>query len=311
MSAKVNETVLYFQMLPKLESVCRGLPTPLYYHASKSDQEESVLVLEDLSSKSFKTRPLSRGLDKAEACSALSALAKIHAASIIYEKRHLKSDLRQEFPFLMSQNETLDCFQHLVNRGVPLLTKFLQNKPEYKTIRSKLLEYASGDKISKIISRAFEPSPKLNSIVHCDFWINNLLFCGPDPPLCCIIDWQLVTYGKPAIDVALLLTTSLSHDLRKELASSEDDILVQTYWQELNSNMDRLVKGSSDEKLGKDKLDKVLVDYDISDLKDDLKQAKAMSALVMVGSVDLALGIPQREQRLLSTLDDYIKEGIL
>lgn len=255
-----------------------------------------MLVLEDLCAKGFTTESLTRGLSFAQASAALRALAKIHAASVLYKHKE-KVNIRAKFPYLLTPEQALSSFQSLVNRGLPLLIKFLQNKPEHKAIRVKLQDYLSTNKITDVIENAFKPSTKLNTLVHCDFWVNNLLFCGKDDDnyLCCIIDWQLVTYGSPAIDLALLLTTSLSPDVRHDFKTP----LLSVYWTEFKSHLSNF--GCPD----------LVMDYDLSDLTNELKRTEAMAALVMVGSVDLALGIPEREERVLSVLRDYFEQRIL
>ena len=273
------------------------MPIPICYHASHKETAESVLVLEDLSSKGFKIEALTRGLSLPQAASALRALAKIHAASVVYQSKE-KVDMRKKFPYLLSPEQALASFQSLVNRGLPLLVKFLQNKSEHKLVRDKLQEYQSENMVSNVIKKSFESSNKLNTLVHCDFWVNNLLFCGTDDdPLCCIIDWQLVTYGKPAIDLALLLTTSLNTDVRRDSRKT----LITTYWTEFKSHLAEMGRGD----------DQLVKDYELADLEVDLKSAEAMAALVMVGSVDLALGVPEREERVLSILRDYFQDKIL
>ena len=254
-----------------------------------------MLVLEDLTSRGFHTASLTQGLSLSQASIALRSIAKIHAASVAYAKKR-KIDFRKKFPYLLTVDQALASFKSLVSRGLPLLVKFLQNKPEHKTVRDKLQNYLLGDKIESVIRNAFEPSEKINCLVHCDFWVNNLLFKKKDDKeLCFLIDWQLVTYGSPAIDLALLFTTSLAADIRRDYRKT----LVTTYWTELKHHL--LELGAEE----------ALADCDVLDLEEDMKKTEAMAALVMVGSVDLALGVPQREDRVLNILKDFFEANIL
>lgn len=282
-------------MLPALESVCPGLPIPICYHASHKETAESVLVLEDMTSKGFTPEALTRGLSVTQASSAIRAIAKIHAASVVYTvKRNV--NMREKFPYLLTPEQALASFHSLVKRGLPLLIKFLQNKPEHKAIREKLQDYQDEEKISAVIQRAFKPSNKVNTLVHCDFWVNNLLFGGQDEEtMCCVIDWQLVTYGSPSIDLALLLTTSLTPDVRRDSRQA----LLSTYWTQFKSHLTDFGCDGS------------VKDYGMTELDEDVRKSEAMAGLVMVGSVDLALGVPEREDRVLSILKDYFEDSIL
>ena len=252
-------------------------------------------MLEDLTTREFRIESLTRGLSLSQATAAVRALAKIHAASIGYKTKN-KIDMRQKFPYLLTVDQALSSFQSLISRGLPLLIAFLQKKDEHKAIREKLQTYNNKNRIPIIIKRAFELSSKLNTLVHCDFWVNNLLFCSKgNETLCCIIDWQLVTYGSPAIDLALLMTTSLAPDIRRDYRK----VLITSYYTELKHHLADFGCGA------------IMEDYDIVDLEEDMKRTEAMAALVMVGSVDLALGIPKREERVLSMLADYFERNVL
>lgn len=176
------------------------------------------------------------------------------------------------------------------------MLKFLQKKNQHKAVREKLQKYQEGSKLADAIERAFQPSPKLNTLVHCDFWANNLLFAGEeDQMICCLIDWQLVTYGSPTIDLALLLCTSLTPDTRRDSRLS----LLSGYW----SDFSCIVRDGGGGSL--------IQNVTLADLEEDLKRAESMAALVMVGSVDLALGVPEREDRVLSILKDFFENNIL
>ncbi|KAF2366413.1 Protein of unknown function DUF227 [Trinorchestia longiramus] len=290
----MREIKFYTEVLPALETIIPDLPLPICYYASFSQKSESVLVLEDLTSKGFYTESLSKGLTMAQGIAAVRALAKIHAASLLYSAKH-NVDIRQKFPYLLSAAQASASFHSLVERGLPLLIKFLQRKSEHKTIRHMLQAYQEGSRMSDVIRKAFQPSAKLNTMVHCDFWANNLLFAGEDQILCCLIDFQLVTYGSPAIDLALLLSTSFTPDVRRDSRQT----LLSVYWSDF-STLVRERGGSG-----------LIKDCTLADLEEDMKTAEAMSALVMVGSVDLALGVPEREERVLCILRDYFEAKIL
>ncbi|KAA0200654.1 EcKinase 3 [Hyalella azteca] len=290
-----TENSFLLQVLPALEAIIPALPLPICYYASCSEKSESVLVLEDLTSKGFFTESLSKGLSLPQGIAAVKALAKVHAASFLYSAKN-NYDIRQKFPYLLTAAQASASFHSLVERGLPLLIKFLQKKSQYKTTREKLQKYQEGTRMAEVIQKAFKPSPKLNTLVHCDFWANNLLFAGEEPQiLCCLIDWQLVTYGSPAIDLALLLSTSFTPDVRRDSRHT----LLSVYWSDFSAHV---ADGGGAE---------LLKNCALEDLMDDMTRAEAMSALVMVGSVDLALGVPEREDRVLSILNDFFEAEIL
>jgi aminoglycoside phosphotransferase (APT) family kinase protein len=65
-------------------------------------------------------------------------------------------------------------------------------------------------------------------LLHGDYRLDNLLF-DPQKTSVIVVDWQTITVGLPARDLAYFLSTSLDADLRKE-AEPE---LVKTYYRHL------------------------------------------------------------------------------
>lgn len=134
-------------------------------------------------------------------------------------------------------------------------------------------------------------------ITHTDFWCNNLMFKEEeDRCKCAILDWQMVTYSRPTNDLALLIISSVPAEIRRAHTES----LLDKYW-------DTLIKSCS--KLGL-KVEEEL-DYDRQKLGEDFKRSKRLALLLCIGSVDVALGDPLTEERLLELLKDLQSEGLL
>lgn len=132
-------------------------------------------------------------------------------------------------------------------------------------------------------------------ITHTDFWCNNLLFRDEDCE-CAVLDWQMVTYSRPTNDVALLVVSSLGTELRRQHSVA----LLDGYWTALTGAAARLgvdVEGG----LG----------YGRERLAQDYRRSQLLALLLCIGSVDVALGDPLTEQRLLDVLQDLHADGVL
>lgn len=303
---------------------------------------ESVLVLENLKSRGFQGADFSRGLTLRQAESALEAVARVHALSLALKvtvnsltqpkdrknvssikakhlpilKEHcphslspydVKCDLHatyfqvkegrplvERYPFLFQTARATDSYQQLVERGLPQLARFLERRPGLEDILECLLTLRPNTK--ELIASLLTPEEPLALITHTDFWCNNLLFRDDVSCSCAVLDWQMVTYSRPTNDVALLLISSLPTELRRRHTTS----LLDGYWAALTGSAMRLgvdVEGD----LGHSRVA----------LGEDYRRSQLLALLLCIGSVDVALGDPLTEQRLLDVLQDLHKDGVL
>lgn len=304
--AKFKQTFLLLQVAPDLCKIQKDLliegceeielPIPKCYHARyNTDNDDSVaqsvLVLENLKQQGYSECQFSHGLTLEQANSALEAIARLHALSLVLKVRD-KQPLDEKYPFLFQTARASDSYQQLVERGMPQLAHFLQRRPGHEAVLESLSSLTPNTK--DIIAALLAPEEPLCLITHTDFWCNNLLF--RDDGQCAVLDWQMITYSRPTNDIALLLVSSLPTDLRRNHTES----LLDAYWAALNSYSSRLQLNITAE-LG----------YDRHNLSKDFRRSQLLALLLCIGSVDVALGDPLTEQRLLDVLLDLHKDGIL
>lgn len=280
------------------------LPVPDCFHAHYSPAggtddspvpPESMLVLDDISDCGYKSVKFSEGLTLNQAMAALDAIACIHAHSLSMKVVDGQS-LSERYPFLFQTAKATDSYQQLVERGLPQLAHFLESRPGLEAVLETLLVLRPRTK--DIISALLAPEGPLALITHTDFWSNNLLFKDQDngTTSCIILDWQMVTYSRPTNDVALLLVSSVPTELRRKHTKT----LLNTYWDKLNWTCSHLGLDISKD-LG----------YTRKDLDKDYRKSQLLALLLCIGSVDVALGDPLTEQRLIDVLEDLYNDGVL
>ncbi|XP_076631435.1 putative oxidoreductase dhs-27 [Colletes latitarsis] len=311
----LREIKFYTQVMPDLKEFQKkqlaleenrsgdeiSLPVPMCYHAQYTPAEEtddnvttpdSMLVLQDLRDYDFCNIKFRKGMSYDQTKVALEAIARIHAHSLAMKVIEGQS-LSERYPFLFQTAKATDSYQHLVERGLPQLAKFLRNTG-LEAILETLLVLRPRTK--HIISALLAPEGPLTLITHTDFWSNNLLFKdGPNGLECCILDWQMVTYSRPTNDIALLIVSSLPTELRRKHTETFLDI----YWNALTSTCSRLGVD-----IPKD------LGYTREDLSKDYRRSLLLALLLCIGSVDVALGDPDTEQRLIDALKDLHSEGV-
>lgn len=280
------------------------LPIPACIHAhynpgggteDSPEPPESFLVLENLRPRGFDGAEFSRGLTLRQAEAALSAVACLHALSLTLKVKEGRP-LSDRYPFLFQTARATDSYQQLVERGLPQLARFLERRPGLEAVLEALL--ALRPRTKEIIAALLAPEDPLALITHTDFWCNNLLFKNDEDGncKCAILDWQMVTYSRPTNDIALLLVSSVPTELRRRHTPS----LLDKYWDVLTSTSCSL---------GLD-IQKDLA-YTRSDLDGDYRRSQLLALLLCIGSVDVALGDPLTEQRLIDVLEDLHNDGVL
>ncbi|XP_027847429.2 uncharacterized protein LOC114127400 [Aphis gossypii] len=273
-------------------SAIGDMPVAQCYFAgmSASGKDESMLVLENLSKRGYTAANFSTGLTYTEAKLALRSIARIHATSLALKLKH--GPLTERWPFLFQTSRATLSYQALVERGMPQLHVFLRSKgPQYDTLINTLRSLCRVTK--QIIGSLMIPKEPMGLMTHTDFWCNNLMFGEQDQ--CVILDWQMISYSRPTNDVALLLVSSLSTETRRNHSNE----LVDIYWEALTTHATKLgvdIEGQ--------------LEYSRYDLDEDMKESKLLAVLLCIGSVDVALGNEETEQRLLDLLTDLQAEEI-
>lgn len=290
------------QLCPPESPIELPIPACIHTHYSAGggtedspELPESFLVLDNLRSKGYEGAEFSRGLTLRQAEAALSAVATLHALSLALKVKE-NCLLSERYPFLFQTARATDSYQQLVERGLPQLARFLERRPGLEGVLEALL--ALRPKTKEVISALLAPEGPLALITHTDFWSNNLLFKNEDDGSvrCAILDWQMVTYSRPTNDIALLIVSSLPTELRRRHTQA----LLDKYWEVLTTTASNLALD-----IPKD------LNYDRPDLDRDYRKSQLLALLLCVGSVDVALGDPLTEQRLIDVLEDFHNDGIL
>ncbi|KAI8420690.1 hypothetical protein MSG28_007919 [Choristoneura fumiferana] len=289
-----REILFYTELAPALNKLAEealgpgmGLPIPKCMKARLPDEigGDSELVLEDVTSSGYEAAEFAAGLSLGRARAALGAAARLHALSLALREREGALDRR--FDFLFPCERAAAGYLRLVRRGLPQLEAFLRGRPTAPTRPPP----ARAPSLLGTLLRPAEPAP----LVHADFWSGNLLFRERDGACeCMALDWQMVSLGRPMDDVALLLLSSLTPELRRAAGAE----LIELYGARLEAECRRLGAPAAGSQARRA-------------LAPDWPRAALRALLLCAGSVDVALGEPRAEARLLEAVRDLKAEGVL
>lgn len=251
---------------------------------------DSELVLEDLTAFGFEAADFAEGLTEVRARAALHYAARLHALSLALRDR--EGPLDQRFDFLFPCERAAAGYLRLVKRGLPQLEAFLKGRPDCDEEAAAVSALCGrAPSLLGTLLRPAEPAP----LAHADFWSGNLLFRDTDGKCECIaLDWQMVSLGRPMDDVALLLLSSLTPELRRELG----DALLEDYGDRLEQECARLGVAGAGAAVRRA-------------LTPDWPRAALRALLLCAGSVDVALGEQRAERRLLEAVRDLHAQGVL
>lgn len=269
-----------------------------HYAAGTNDPEpsppESVLVLENIKPRNFVSAEFSRGLNLIQTTAAMEAIARIHGLSLALKVKEGKA-LSERYSFLFQTSKATDSYQQLVERGLPQLAQFLERRPGLENVLECL--NAIRPRTKEVIEALLSPEEPMSLITHTDFWCNNLMFKeDADTCECIILDWQMVTFSRPTNDLALLLISSVPAEIRR----AHTNVFLDGYWESLTSTCRKLNLDIEGE-----------LQYDRKRLGQDYRRSQLLALLLCIGSVDVALGDPLTEERLVELLRDLHADGIL
>ncbi|XP_046427243.1 uncharacterized protein LOC124305789 isoform X1 [Neodiprion virginianus] len=241
----IKEVLFFNYIVPELDKFYPGERwAPKCYLA-----HNEVIVLEELQSRGFSMRE--KLFDEESINAALSALARMHAASLGAEAR-LGKPLIEIFPEAFQETGIQEYGKQLMwfKAGVKVAVAVAEQLG---------LDASQIPEACQEVFEANKPSRSLQNVVsHSDPWSNNFMFNKDKPPLCYVVDFQLVRYSPPGYDIAMLLYLTASQKLREV----RGEAMVSHYYSTLCETLamydppieppsfSDIVKGMEEQKLG-------------------------------------------------------------
>lgn len=217
-----------------------------------------ALFMEDLKVGGYDMWNKLEDLDFTHASLVMKEMGKYHALSFALrdQRPELFAEFSKKKPVFMLQMLDQEMAIKYWDNCYDMASKTLEptEKDLYDKVQS--LRTTFKDKMYEISKDQIEPFSVMN---HGDFWNNNMMYqYGKNskvPQAICLIDWQLVQFCSPAMDISYFIFSSTDSTLRVE----HYDDLINVYYENLAETLQRL--GSDPEKL-----------FKFSDLQDQLKK---------------------------------------
>lgn len=207
-----KEIRFYSDYLPEMNEILKSideyeeLAPELFY----SNEEIELIVLSDLSIDGYNI------VDRQDRVSAegveivLRKLAKLHASSIICNRRRNGELEKEEYDLFRIEGAFKPVF---VNHMQAFVAAVKSWGSEFDALIPKL-EYIAENYL-ELADKTVTSKGPLNVLAHNDLWFNNILF-KKDPVDCgklsdaIFVDFQMIGWGSPAIDILHFFHTSLN-----------------------------------------------------------------------------------------------------
>ncbi|KAG8332926.1 hypothetical protein J6590_012695 [Homalodisca vitripennis] len=281
-----KEPRIYKEVLPMLSKIVNFEFGPMFFYCPV----KNGMILKDMNKEGYVMCDKFKQLDFFHCELVYSTLAKFHAASVAchHNNPELIEELGKELMF-SNKNKMLEGF---VKSSAKCFEKILSEMKECEDAVDLILNRT--DHMVESIGDMFQPKPTgLNVLNHGDLWINNMLFKHSDSgdvEDVKFIDFQMVRWASPVLDLVYFLWTSADEEVREHRQKE----LFTLYRHTLNSSLEQL---GCPERLSE------------QEFEDDLRAASDYALLTISGTLPFILSESKDAVNMEELTSDDFKSG--
>uniref|UniRef100_A0A6P7GAF9 Uncharacterized protein LOC114335722 n=1 Tax=Diabrotica virgifera virgifera TaxID=50390 RepID=A0A6P7GAF9_DIAVI len=236
-----KEELYYRQFIPSVAKLVSAEMTDFVPRSYYSVQNQFI-VLDDTTKNNFANIEVNVPLSYDQILLIMKQLAKMHAASMIYEEK-LSKKLNKPF-------RSNDYYTEMLKEAMDINDKTVQAYFEcsirtvnylFEKCKNRFKDFDVEDNQKKVregfykMCDIIKPSDKSrNFVTHGDLWCNNIVF-KDDQSSCLLLDLQMVRYSSPVYDVCIVLALNTDQDTRREYSKR----LLDDYYTDLKDNLSK------------------------------------------------------------------------
>lgn len=201
---------------------------------------DECLVLEDLALSGFSSNDMQNILEYRELSIIIKQLAHFHACSIIFEETQTETNkklyrLNEEYEkYLLDIHFSEEKWGSINKCSAKSIYQFLLL--QFENIPKKITMEEFVKRVECLYNSLHEnlkSSGKYRNVIcHSDLWLGNIMFNSQENEISCkLIDFQLIRYCPPAIDLWFLLFTNTNKNIRQAYTNK----LFSEYYEHLHN----------------------------------------------------------------------------
>ncbi|XP_053615397.1 uncharacterized protein LOC128678103 [Plodia interpunctella] len=272
-----NEVAFYNKIWPafsKFQSLWEKVKYPFKSLPKCYLARNDLVVMKDLKQYGFVMPDRRQGLTVEQCYFVLKHLSHFHALSLamkyhnpegFYELINDKDGISEVF--FVPENDAYykDYYTQAIKNAITMVEEELANSEDKDKYLEKFKQFCSEDTFFQSMVDLVTPQEPLAVICHGDCWTNNFLFRYVDGDIAemYVVDFQLVRYASPTLDLAYVMYLCLDKQQRADHLSS----LFEYYVDELHA---RLIEMSDEDSVFHGSLNR---DALFEMLQDDFKRS--------------------------------------
>ncbi|KAL4702071.1 hypothetical protein ACJJTC_004689 [Scirpophaga incertulas] len=225
-----NEVAFYNKIWPSLANFQKqwdGVEDPFKSIPKCYLAQSDTVVLKDLKRQGFVMPDRRQGLTIEQAYFVLKHLSQFHALSLamkyhspedFYELLNIKDGISEVF--FVSENEEYykNYYREAIGNAVAMVQEGLEEVEGKDRYLTKFQQFCSENSFFQTMVELVRAQEPLAVICHGDCWTNNFLFRYVDGNIAemYIVDFQMVRYASPGLDLAYLLYLCLDRQQRRQ-----------------------------------------------------------------------------------------------
>ncbi|XP_076031833.1 putative kinase-like protein D1044.1 [Oratosquilla oratoria] len=180
-----------------------------------------VIFMEDLRERGFTMHDRRKGLDDAHVLLVIKEFARLHASSVLLQKRS-KKPILESHPYLYDgfmQDELPYCTYRIIMGEIVGGTALVAEKTGGYDQVVRHVKEVFQPKCFAIIRDLLRSQPPFQVVTHGDCWTNNILFRYNEssiPEEVAMVDFQLSRGSSPMNDINYLFYSSTTGDSRRK-----------------------------------------------------------------------------------------------
>ncbi|XP_011871523.1 PREDICTED: uncharacterized protein LOC105564042 [Vollenhovia emeryi] len=194
---------------------------PRCFHVDEKPPTDSVIALENVNKRGYCPCPYKYDVPLEYTLAAMREIGRFHGKGYVMkelQKENLFEIVRQiQDPRFEERVKSINEFKLLCNSQATRAVEYLRSH-DHDAIFCDKMEALLSNAFDEVMMKTIKPFEPLSTLCHGDFTLDNTLFKMEDDgqQRAMLIDFALITYSTPVVDLSTYLCLHCSNEMRKD-----------------------------------------------------------------------------------------------